>query len=70
MFKMFATVDNHQCFKLFISQTTFIRLEHSSRNTEKLFASLSKLLTISSNWVTFSAVWFTFKLSASQHSIV
>jgi len=56
MFKMFATVDNHQCFKLFISQTTFIRLEHSSRNTEKLFASLSKLLTISSNWVTFSAV--------------
>jgi len=32
---MFVTVDKHQHFKSFISQTTFIRLELSSSNDEK-----------------------------------
>jgi len=31
MFKILVTVDKHQRFKSFISQTTSIRLEHSSR---------------------------------------
>jgi len=37
MFKTFVTVDTHQLFKSFISQTTSIRLEHSSSNAENSF---------------------------------
>jgi len=36
MFKIFVTVDKHR-FKFFISQTTSIRLEHSSSNNENSF---------------------------------
>jgi len=40
MFEMSLTVDKHQRFKSFISQTTSIRLEHSSSNAENsLFSS-------------------------------
>jgi len=35
MFKIFVTVDKHQHFKSFISDTAPIRLEHSSKNAEK-----------------------------------
>jgi len=37
MFKIFVTVDKHQRFKSFISQTISIRLEHSSSNAENSF---------------------------------
>jgi len=36
---MFVTVDKHQRFKSFISQTTSNRLKLSSRNAEKSFVS-------------------------------
>jgi len=37
MFKIYVTVDKHQRFKSFISQTTSIRYEHSSSNAENSF---------------------------------
>ena len=43
MFKMFVTVEKHQRFKSFISQTTSIRFEHSSSDAEKTFASSFKI---------------------------
>jgi len=61
VFKTFVTVDKHQSFKSFISQTTSIRLEHSPSNAENLLL-ISKFLTISSNC--------GLRSSASQHSIV
>jgi len=36
-FKILLTVDKHQRFKYFISQTTSITLEHSSSNAENSF---------------------------------
>jgi len=35
IFRMFVTVDKHQRFKSFISQTTSARFELSSSNAEK-----------------------------------
>jgi len=59
---MFATVDTHQRFKSFISQTTSIRLEVSSSNAEKSCVStvISKMLAISSKLRVrmFSALWW------------
>ena len=43
MFKIFVTVEKHQRFKSFISQTTSVRLEHSSSNAENLFVSNFKI---------------------------
>jgi len=44
MFNMFVvTVDEHQHFKSFVSQTTSIRLEPSSSNAEKSFLSHFKI---------------------------
>jgi len=43
MFKIFITVDKHQDFKSFISQTTSIRLEHSSSNAENSFVNNFKI---------------------------
>jgi len=39
MFKIFVTVDKHQCFISFIRQMTSIRLEHLSSNAKNLFVS-------------------------------
>ena len=57
---MFVTVDTHQRFKSFISQTTSIRLELSSSHTEKSCVStvISKVLTTSSKLlVTMFSAW-------------
>jgi len=37
---MFVTVDKHQRFESFISQTTSVRLEHSSSDAETSFVSI------------------------------
>ena len=55
MFKIFVTVDKHQRLKSFISQTTSVRLEHSSSNAENSFVSNFKIAGY-------------FLSSASQHS--
>jgi len=71
MFKMFVAVDKHQRFKSFISQTTSIRLEHSSSNAEKSFASNFKAVDyfFKLGYDVFSCVR-TFGPSASQLSIM
>jgi len=58
MFKIFAIVNKHQRFKSFISQTTSIRLEHSSSKAEKLFVSKFKIADyfFKLQVITFSAV--------------
>jgi len=43
MFKIFVTVDKHQCFKSFISQTISVRLEHSSKNAKNSFVNNFKI---------------------------
>ena len=43
MFEIFVTLDNHQHFKYFISQTTSIMLEHSSSNAENSFVNHFKI---------------------------
>jgi len=43
MSKIFVKVDKHERFKSFISQTTSIRLEHSSSNAENSFVSNFKI---------------------------
>jgi len=43
MFEIFVTVDEHQRFKSFISQTTSIRFEHSSSNAENSFVNNFKI---------------------------
>jgi len=58
---MFVTVDTHQRFKYFISQTTSIRLELSSSNEKSCVSTvISKELTISSKLqvTMFSALWW------------
>jgi len=55
MFKIIVTVDKHQRLKSFISQTTSVRLEHSSSNAENSFVSNFKIAGY-------------FLSSASQHS--
>jgi len=41
--KTFVTVDKHQRFKSFVSQTTSVRHEHSSRNAQKPLVSNFKI---------------------------
>jgi len=66
MFKIFVTVDKHQSIKYFISQTTSIRLDHSSNNAENSFDNNSNL----------AHYFFKLRLrvmivcKTSQHSIV
>jgi len=43
MFKIFVTIDKHQSFNSFISQTTSIRYEHWSSNAKNLFISNFKI---------------------------
>ena len=43
MFKIFVTVDKHQRFKSFISETTSIKLEYLSNNAENLCVSNFKI---------------------------
>jgi len=43
MFEMFVTVNEHQRFKSFISQTICIRFEHSSSSAENSFVSKFKI---------------------------
>ena len=43
MIKIFVAVDKHQPFKSFIRQTTSIRFEQSSSNTENSFVSNLKI---------------------------
>jgi len=43
MLKIFVTVDKHQCFKSFISETTSIRLEHLPNNAENSCVSNFKI---------------------------
>jgi len=45
MFKLFVTVDKHQHFKSFISDTAPIRLERSSKNAENNLLVISKLMS-------------------------
>jgi len=47
---MFVTIDKHQCWKSFFSQTTSIRLECLSSIAEKSLVSNLEFLTIPSNW--------------------
>jgi len=69
MFKIFVTVDKHQRFKSFISQTTSIRLEHSSSSAEKSFASNFKIADYFFNLRVTMILADAFGSSASQYSI-
>jgi len=61
MFKIFVTVEKHQRFKSFISQTTSIELEHSSSDIENSFVNNFEIADISSNC--------SLRSSASQHML-
>jgi len=66
MFKIFVTVDKHQSIKYFISQTTSIRLEHSSSNAENSFVNNFKI----AHYFFKLRLRVTIVCKTSQHSIV